>query len=91
LSEFDLILMDVQMPVMDGLTATRRLRECEGLRQTPIIGLTAGAMEEDRGKCLAAGMTDYLSKPVDWDRLLALLDRIEREVYGQSQGKTAAA
>ncbi len=91
LTEFDLILMDVQMPVMDGLTATRRLRECEGLRQTPIIGLTAGAMEEDRGKCLAAGMTDYLSKPVDWDRLLALLDRIEREVYGQSEGKTVAA
>jgi CheY-like chemotaxis protein len=81
MKEFDIILMDVQMPVMDGLTATRRLREHENLKSIPIIGLTAGAMEEDRNKCIAAGMNDYLSKPVDWDKLLSLLDRVENERY----------
>ena len=81
-SEFDIVLMDVQMPIMDGLTATRRMREHEKLKTVPIVGLTAGAMEEDRNKCISAGMSDYLSKPVDWDKLLALLDRIERERYG---------
>jgi len=91
-AEFDIILMDVQMPVMDGLTATRRLREIEKVRFIPIVGLTAGAMEEDRSKCLAAGMNDYLSKPIDWDKLLTLLDRIERERYGKpSASKTAVA
>ena len=89
-SEFDIVLMDVQMPVMDGLTATRRMREHDRLKAVPIVGLTAGAMEEDRNKCIAAGMSDYLSKPVDWDKLLALLDRIERERYG-STSKVAAA
>jgi signal transduction histidine kinase len=90
--EFDIILMDVQMPVMDGLTATRHLREIEKVRLIPIVGLTAGAMEEDRAKCLGAGMSDYLSKPIDWDKLLSLLDRIERERYGKlSTSKTAAA
>jgi signal transduction histidine kinase/ActR/RegA family two-component response regulator len=81
-SNFDIILMDVQMPVMDGLEATRQLRQRDKLKATPIVGLTAGAMEDDRQKCLAAGMNDYLSKPVDWDKLLALLTRIERERYG---------
>jgi CheY-like chemotaxis protein len=88
--EFDIILMDVQMPVMDGLTATRRLREREDMKAVPIVGLTAGAMEEDRSKCLAAGMTAYLSKPIDWDKLLSLLERVERERYG-SGDKVAAA
>ncbi len=91
-TEFDIILMDVQMPVMDGLTATRHLREIEKVRLIPIVGLTAGAMEEDRNKCLAAGMSDYLSKPIDWDKLLSLLDRIERERYGKlATSNTAAA
>lgn len=84
-SEFDIILMDVQMPIMDGLTATREMRKLEKFRSIPIIGLTAGAMEDDRHRCLAAGMSDYLSKPIDWDQLLALLDRFERERYGESQ------
>ncbi len=83
---FDIILMDVQMPVMDGLVATRKLRELDQLRSTPIVGLTAGAMEDDRHRCLAAGMNDYLSKPIDWDQLLGLLNRVERERY-----QTAAA
>ena len=89
-NEFDIILMDVQMPVLDGLAATRRLREREELKSLPIVGLTAGAMEEDRAKCLAAGMSAHLAKPIDWDKLLALLDRVERERYG-ANAKVAAA
>lgn len=89
-SEFDIILMDVQMPVLDGLAATRRLREREDMKALPIVGLTAGAMEEDRAKCLAAGMTAHLSKPIDWDKLLAMLDRVERERYGNAAKVVAA-
>ncbi len=63
-SQFDLILMDCQMPEMDGLEATRQIRQMGGaLAQLPIIGLTANAMEEGRDRCFSAGMTDYLAKP----------------------------
>ena len=74
---FDFIFMDVQMPVMDGLTATRMIREKEAVLggHIPIIALTAHAMEEDKQQCIDAGMDDYLSKPIDLDRLLSLLNR----------------
>ena len=72
---FDLILMDLQMPVMDGMTATRKIRELESLRHTPIIALTANAMSGDRERCEAAGMDDYLTKPIEVERLRAALTK----------------
>ena len=73
---FDLIFMDVQMPEMDGFEATRRIRESEQAtgRHTPIAAMTAHAMAGDRERCLAAGMDDYISKPLDKAELLALLE-----------------
>lgn len=68
-TQFDLILMDMQMPIMDGITAAHHIRaKCPDI-QTPIIALTANAFSDDRKKCLAAGMNDFVSKPVDPDVL----------------------
>jgi len=73
---FDLILMDVQMPGMDGLETTGAIRDIEaGRRRIPIIAVTARAMQGDRDRCLAAGMDDYLAKPIHPAELLALLKR----------------
>jgi len=75
---FDLVLMDVQMPVMDGLEATRLIRELEHERDEhrhPIIAMTAGAIVGDREKCLAAGMDDYISKPIAGQALIAQIER----------------
>lgn len=73
--DFDVILMDCQMPVMDGYTATRNIRELgEGFKLLPIIALTANAFNEERARCLDSGMTDYLAKPVSIEQLeLSLL------------------
>ncbi|KEA64725.1 Sensory box histidine kinase/response regulator [Marinobacterium lacunae] len=72
---YDLILMDVQMPEMDGLEATRLLRADDRTLALPIIGLTANAMASDRIECLEAGMNDFLSKPVDIDKVKAAIAR----------------
>lgn len=75
---FDIILMDVQMPVMDGLEATCRIREIE--KQTgghvPIIAMTANTSPQDRQMCLQAGMDDHIAKPVEISKLFAALQRI---------------
>ena len=71
--DYDLVLMDMQMPVMDGVTATHRIREQGWTR--PIIAMTANAMAADRDRCLAAGMNDYLAKPIDPDELFTVLGR----------------
>jgi CheY-like chemotaxis protein/anti-sigma regulatory factor (Ser/Thr protein kinase) len=73
-NRFDAILMDVQMPVMDGLEATRRIRGLERWREIPIIAMTAHAMSGDQERCLAAGMDAYLSKPVNSSDLFRLLE-----------------
>ena len=71
--DFDVVLMDLQMPVMDGLQATRHIRQQLQLTQLPIIAMTANVMASDREDCLAAGMNDHIGKPFKLDELVALL------------------
>ena len=93
---FDVVLMDVQMPVMDGLTATQMIRQSEarhpGRRRLPIMALTAYAMRGDRERCLAAGMDEYLTKPVKPEELSAALNRlVEASASTEGAARGAAA
>ena len=74
---YALVLMDCQMPLMDGFEATHAIRRAEssGKTRLPIIAMTANAMQGDRERCIAAGMDDYISKPIDTDRLRAMLEQ----------------
>jgi PAS domain S-box-containing protein len=75
---FDLVLMDMQMPVLDGLQATERIRQLPGLGELPVIAMTANATPQDRERCLRAGMNDHVGKPFDIEQLVALIRAFTR-------------
>jgi two-component system sensor histidine kinase/response regulator len=87
---FDLVLMDLQMPVMDGLEATRRIRALPAFHTLPILAMTANAMAGDRERSIAAGMNDHITKPIDPDELFDVLLRWLPHVAGRSAAAAAA-
>ena len=72
---FDLVFMDIQMPVMDGLKATKTIRRLKGTQDLPILAMTANAFSEDRERCLRAGMNDHIAKPIELEKLQILLGK----------------
>ena len=75
-NEFDLVLMDLNMPVLDGFTATLRIREYERTRDVPVVAITAYDTEEFRAAAVAVGCCEYIVKPLNFDRLTELLGRL---------------
>ncbi|MBI3417969.1 MAG: response regulator, partial [Verrucomicrobia bacterium] len=93
-ASFDVILMDCHMAKMDGFEATRRIRALEkerSIRATPIVAMTANAMQGDRENCLQVGMDDYISKPVNPTQLKVVLERNCSEAYGVGQPEAFCA
>ena len=90
-NDYDIVLMDMQMPVMDGIEATEAIRSDERFKDLPIVAMTANAMAVDRERCLNAGMNDHIAKPIDPDILLGtLLQWVKRsEIRGQEAGQEA--
>ena len=84
---YDVVLMDIQMPVMDGLEATKAIRAEESVKlRLPIIAVTAYASDEDRARCLATGMDEYLSKPIDGRKLIEVIERLAAGAAQESHG-----
>ena len=77
--DIDVILMDIKMPGMDGYEAIRRIRQDADFSTIPIIAVTGKANAEERDRCVSAGATDYVSKPIDLDRLITLLQQVVAE------------
>lgn len=73
--QFDLILMDIQMPIMDGLEATKKIRQLEGYGQTPIVGITAGNVVGERERCLQVGVSDFLTKPIKTEEFKKVIQK----------------
>src|SRR5690606_26538238 len=72
--DIDLVLMDIMMPVMNGYDCMKKIRQNQKFTNLPIIALTAKAMKEDRDLCIASGANDYISKPIDVERLFSLIN-----------------
>jgi CheY-like chemotaxis protein len=87
---FDIVLMDIQMPVMDGLQATRLLRQRETSRRLPVIALTANALPADVDRCLAAGADVHLPKPIDWNSLDRTMERLISAGYARGLAARAS-